>query len=96
MSYCPICGTKLIILARGHFYEDTWDDVASMVVSGVWSKRWKKYIESKGRLGAELYFVVCVKCKFLYAVWGELNFQVLGKLTDEALALMTVNSIKEG
>lgn len=96
--YCPACGSKLILLAVGSVSKGDDTKFGELLdkherFSKVMKERPHPFISS----GIRVYFVVCVKCKRLMMNYGTNGhyFDILGTLTDEALALMVANSMKD-
>jgi len=100
MSYCPMCGSKLFIIARGTFSGSGVDDRKIREIAEQLGERFRKALE-EARKGyttwrLDVSFVACAPCKRLFMSYGERGFylDILGKLTNHAIALLVAEGIK--
>lgn len=99
--FCPRCGTKLLLLAEGRFYPSEPDEslVKELVKkSEKWKKLWEETMKEArwGSKSIDVEFLVCVPCKRLLMSYGRRGFyfDILGTLTDEAVATMVADKLK--
>jgi hypothetical protein len=101
MTYCPKCGTKLICIATGIFSCRGGDDrliKELLEKSEKWKRAWEERVRSstfEPRMDVE--YLVCGNCKVLLMGYGHQGFyfDILGSLTDEAVALLVAGKLKE-
>lgn len=98
VMYCPECGSKLIILADGTFEAVPDERLFKQLIekSEQWKRAWEETLKRDfKRLSVE--FVICGKCMRLFMVYGERGyyFDILGRLTNDAVARLVADKLKE-
>jgi len=102
VSYCPKCGSKLFLIARGSFSGSSEADDRKITEIAQLGERLSKALEESrkgkgwGKWLLDVDYVVCVPCECLYMVYGKRGyyFDILGSLTDYTMALLVAGGIK--